>query len=87
MSFKLGKLAKHDIIHVYSSKEVDLKIMELYSKIAKLESINRKNEKMKFNLLEIFKENNYNNKDLMLRKIKSILDNYIDPESEVNNVN
>lgn len=87
MSFKLGKLAKHDKIHVYSSKEVDLKIMELYSKIAKLESINRKNEKMKFNLLEIFKENNYNNKDLMLRKIKSILDNYIDPESEVNNVN
>lgn len=87
MSFKLGKLAKHDKIHVYSNKEVELKIMELYSKIAKLESINRKNEKMKFELLEIFKENNYNNKDLILRKIKSILDNYIDPESEVNNAN
>lgn len=73
MKFKLGKLAKRKKFYVYSSIEVEQKIMELYSKIAKLESINRKNERIKIELLEIFKENNYNNKDLLLRKIKALV--------------
>ena len=63
------------------------KLDDLYNKIFKLEVVISKDNKMKFELLEIFKENNYSNKDLMLRKIKSILDKYIDPESEVNHAN
>lgn len=56
-------------------------ISELYRKIDDLESIIRADNKMKRDLLDVFQENNYNNKDLMLRKIKLILD----PEREVNN--
>jgi len=56
-------------------------ISELYRKIDDLEMIIRADNKMKRDLLDVFQENNYNNKDLMLRKIKLILD----PEREVNN--
>ena len=56
-------------------------VSELYRKIDNLEMIIRADNKMKRDLLDVFQENNYNNKDLMLRKIKSILD----PEREVNN--
>ena len=56
-------------------------ISELYRKIDDLEMIIRDDNKMKRDLLDVFQENNYNNKDLMLRKIKLILD----PEREVNN--
>lgn len=80
MKLSLRKSAKNSTICMD-------KLDDLYSIIFKLEVVISKDNKMKFELLEIFKENNYGNKDLMLRKIKSILDKYIDPESEVNHAN
>lgn len=62
-------------------------IRELYVEIAKMENIILDDHKMKRDLLAVFQENNYNNKDLMIRKIKSIIDKYMDPEREVNNAN
>lgn len=67
-------------MRVLKKNESDL-IRELYVEIAKMENIILSDNKMKRELLAVFQENNYNNKDLMLRKIKTILD----PEREVNN--
>lgn len=60
-------------------------ITNLYRKIDQLEMIIRDDNKMKRDLLDIFQENNYNNKDLIVRKVKSVIDKYMDPEREVNN--
>lgn len=62
-------------------------VKELYRKVSELETIILNDNNMKRELLDIFQKNNYNNKDLIIRKLKSILDRYIDPESEANNVN
>ena len=62
-------------------------VKELYRKVSELETIISNDNNMKRELLDIFQKNNYNNKDLIIRKLKSILDRYIDPESEANNVN
>lgn len=62
-------------------------ISNLYRKIDQLESIIRYDNKMKRELLDVYQENNYNNKDLIIRKIKNIIDRYMDPEREVNNAN
>ena len=60
-------------------------ISDLYKRIDHLEMIIRDDNKMKRDLQDIFQENNYNNKDLIIRKFKSVLDKYTDPEREVNN--
>ena len=76
-----------DIFNRHNTETHPELISNLYRKIDQLEHIIRENNKMKRDLLDVFQENNYNNKDLILRKIKSIIDKYMDPEREVNNAN
>lgn len=76
-----------NVLNKYKTVTEPELISGLYKQIDQLETIIRDDNRMKRELLDIFQQNNYNNKDLIIRKIKSILDRYMNPEREVNNAN